>query len=191
MSNPRNHFHIQGNLAADPKVFTNDKGRSIELTVYVRNNYKSQNGQWESSKVVVKQFISNSKRDLTPAEKLKQGDKVVVDGSLRQEHFFDREGGEHYVMACVAENILPDESPSERAARLERTAARNAQGGYQPQPNQAPAQGYQAPAPQGQGYQAPVQQNQQPMMPPQMQQAPAQAPAQGFVPQQQNPNVPF
>jgi single-strand DNA-binding protein len=87
-----NHVVLTGNLTSDPEVKYLPSGMAVcKLRMAVNNNYKDKSGQWQEDTCFIDVDVWGSQAERI-AESCKKGSKVLVEGSLREDTWEDREG---------------------------------------------------------------------------------------------------
>lgn len=137
MSNPANFGVLTGRLAADPKFFSNsDNSATVKLSVYVRNNYKSKDGQVASQRVDVQRYIDASGRGAGVYQIIGQGDLVSINFAVKTNDYVDSSGQKIYGQILEIDNVQILESKSVTSARHNRNDSQNQQNQSQQQNNQ-------------------------------------------------------
>lgn len=147
MLNPTNIAITTGNLAAAPRVFTNDNGtRTVRFVVFANSG----SSKYKDDRVEFVAFLKEGQGKIY--DYLNKGDRVSVASRLTTNEWTDKHGEKRYDLIAVVNSITKLDSKRESEAR----AARGAEGGaaIQAQPEAAqpatqPAQPAQpmAPAP--------------------------------------------
>lgn len=100
-----NHADFAGNLTRDPELkFTKGGQAVVNLGVAINESYKDKNDEWQSSASFVDvaawgQLAENA------AATLKQGDRVVVRGKIKQQTWETDEGDKRSKIEFVADEI--------------------------------------------------------------------------------------
>lgn len=160
MSNPNNSANVIGNLASAPKIMPHANGTSgtALTTVYARNNYRNKDGNTDSVRVDLEEFISDVNKPGAYAF-LEEGMLVSVNYSIANADYTAKDGQQVYGMKLQVNRggIQMLESKADTTARQNRKA----QSVAQPQPQaqfqtQAPLQQTAMPQPSQNYAQAPV-----------------------------------
>jgi single-strand DNA-binding protein len=103
-----NRVIITGNLTADPEVKYLPSGTAVaKVRVAVNNNYKDKSGEWKEETCFVDVDVWGARAERIN-ETCKKGSKVLIDGSLREDTWEDREGNKRSkikIRAFAAEHI--------------------------------------------------------------------------------------
>lgn len=146
-----NRVILMGRLCADPELRQTQSGiANCKFRIAV-NRPKKQDGTQEADFISCTAWRSTAE---FVCRYFSKGSMIVIEGQLRNNDYTDGNGVKHYSMEVLADNVTFGESKNAGAAQQQ-----NQQGGYQPNPYQAPPQGYQNQPPQpppNQGYQAPA-----------------------------------
>ncbi len=103
-----NHVVLTGNLTTDPEIKYLPSGMAVcKLRVAVNNNYKDKSGQWQEDTCFLDVDVWGGWGERIN-ESCKKGSKVLIEGSLREDTWEDREGNKRSkikVRAQRAEHI--------------------------------------------------------------------------------------
>lgn len=111
-----NYGVLTGRLAKDPTVFENSDGsRHTAITVAVKNNFRSANGQFDVNFIDLEGYISaaqvetnkaNSKPENGVYAYMHKGDPISVAFSMRRNKYNDQKTGETvYKQVCFVDTI--------------------------------------------------------------------------------------
>jgi single-strand DNA-binding protein len=97
---------VIGNLTGDPELrFTANGAPVTTFTVASNERYKDQAGEWQDGQT---SFVRcNAWRDLAEhvAESVSKGDRVIVNGTLRQRDYETKEGEKRTVWEVAASEV--------------------------------------------------------------------------------------
>ena len=124
--NVNNFFVESGRLTKDPIISTNANGTGrVRLTLAVQDNFRSTNDKGE--KVKQSQFLNMealiSKDKMTAGDigvygHMHSGDKITVQGSIRNNDYTDKNGQKVYSLSLFIENVNLEESKSVTDRRM-------------------------------------------------------------------------
>lgn len=105
--NLRNEFKLIGRLTDDPVVFENTDGsKKVRLTLAVKDNFSSKDGQKGSQFLPCEGFISAdaaAKNGLGLYDKMHKGDMVAVSGQIQNNNWTGKDGTPHYELVLHIE----------------------------------------------------------------------------------------
>lgn len=126
MINLHNFFLQSGRLTKDPIISTNANGTGrVRITLAVQDNFKSLNDKGE--KVKQSQFLNLegliSKEKMAAGDTgvyghMHKGDKITVQGSIRNNDYENKDGVKVYSLCLFIENVNLEESKSVTDRRL-------------------------------------------------------------------------
>ncbi len=103
-----NRVTITGNLVADPEIKYLPSGTAVaKLRVAVNNNYKDKSGEWKEDTCFIDVDVWAQRAERIN-ETCRKGSKILVEGSLREDTWEDREGNKRSkikIRAFHAEHI--------------------------------------------------------------------------------------
>lgn len=103
-----NRVIITGNLVADPEVKYLPSGTAVaKIRVAVSNNYKDKSGEWQEDTCFIDADVWGKQAEWL-AESAHKGSKVLVEGTLKEDKWEDREGNRRskiLIRAFTAEHI--------------------------------------------------------------------------------------
>lgn len=109
--NVRNTFRLAGTVIDTPVAVDHpDGGRTIRFSLRTKNNYKLRDGQETYEELPVSVYrnadaVNDPKRGSGLAGTLQAGDKVAVQGSVRNNNWVDTQGHTHYELVLQVENV--------------------------------------------------------------------------------------
>lgn len=126
--NTNNFTFLTGRLVDNAKVFKNTNGSAtVTFRLAVKNNYLNADRTVGSQFIPVKRIlsakeISAGKLENGVLSRIHKGDKITVQGTLRNNNYTDKNGVQHYEIELHAETITFEES---KAVVDQRLANRN------------------------------------------------------------------
>lgn len=121
MANPANNGSVVGRLASDPKVFENKDGsKTVLVSVYSDNDYKSGDGSRGSVAVPLEAYFSKDAKGTGLFPYLGKGDLVAATYSVRSNDYTDAAGTKHYGISLRVESVTGLESKATVEARRAR-----------------------------------------------------------------------
>lgn len=137
MLNPTNIAITTGNLAAAPRVFTNDNGtRTVRFVVFANSG----SSKYKDDRVEFVAFLKEGQGKIY--DYLTKGDRVSVASRLTTNEWTDKHGEKRYDLIAVVNSITKLDSKRESEARAARGGAESYSAGNdgQAQPEMQPAQ---------------------------------------------------
>lgn len=124
--NVNNFFVESGRLTKDPIISTNANGTGrVRLTLAVQDNFRSTNDKGEKVKqsqfLNMEALISKDKMaagDIGVYGHMHSGDKITVQGSIRNNDYTDKNSQKVYSLSLFIENVNLEESKSVTDRRM-------------------------------------------------------------------------
>lgn len=106
-SRSMNHFCFVGNLSKDAEVKTSQAGKPFtRFSVAVNDSYKDIKGNWIKE---VSYFDCVSFSEYVSKLGLKKGDKVCIDGKVKQNKWQGQDGKTHYAVSFTVDHLTKGE----------------------------------------------------------------------------------
>ena len=107
MSNPNNYAILRGTLVRDPKLYEYKNGnKSVSMKIAVKNSWKNRDGEYGTQYIPVRASVDASVTDnKNPFLKVKEGDFVTMEISLRNKVIDGKDGKNHYEVEAFCETI--------------------------------------------------------------------------------------
>lgn len=109
--NIRNTFRIAGTVKDTPVAVDHpDGGRTIKFVIDAPNNYQLRDGTQTSEELPVAVYrnpdmMADPKQGPGVAGLLQAGDRVAVQGSIRNNNWVDTQGHKHFEVVLQVENV--------------------------------------------------------------------------------------
>lgn len=130
MAEGMNRVILFGNLGADPDLRATAGGTSVlKLRLATSENYKDKAGQWQE-RTEWHRVACFGRRAEALWQMLNNGDRILVEGSLRTSSYEDRDGNKRYTTEVVASNVvLAGGKSRERESEKHGSGSAGSQGG--------------------------------------------------------------
>lgn len=160
MSEGINRVFILGNLGADPELrFTQGGTGVLNMRVATTESYLDQDKQ-RRERTEWHTVVVWGKRGEALATFLKKGHSVLIEGSIRQSSYDDKDGIKRYKFEIYANNVVVTrgDQNGQRSGQTQHRETRaddrqGSRGGYSaPRQQQAPQPAHDAPPPEDFGY---------------------------------------
>ena len=115
--NLNNYGMVIGRISQAPVYFTNrDGSRKCRFSIAASNAYKSSDGNRKAQFVPIEAYISAETKS-TVYDLLAKGMFVTASYEVRNNHWIDRNGEQHYDIVLQADSVRIQESRSATEAR--------------------------------------------------------------------------
>lgn len=103
-----NKAEIGGYIGADPKITTFEDGRQVvKLVVATEESFKDRGGEWKQE-TTWHTIIAWSGKEMPPFVELRKGQRISVQGKIKNKSFEGRDGQMRYFHEILAFSIKMD-----------------------------------------------------------------------------------
>jgi len=103
-----NRVEIVGHVGTDPRVTTFEDGRQVvRLSVATDENFRDRNGEWRQE-AIWHTIVAWGGKDMPNFSDIRKGQRLSVNGKIRNKSFEGRDGQTKYVYEILAHSLKID-----------------------------------------------------------------------------------
>jgi len=100
-----NRVEITGTVGVEPRITTFEDGRQVvRLSVATDENYKERNGEWKQE-TTWHTVVAWSGKDMPNFSEIKKGQRVSIQGKIKNKSFEGRDGQTRYYYEILAYSL--------------------------------------------------------------------------------------
>ena len=100
-----NRVEIMGTVGVDPKMTTFEDGRQVlRLAVATEDGYKDRSGEWRME-TTWHNIVAWSGREMPPFVEIKKGQRIAIQGKIKNKSFEGRDGQTRYFYEVLAHSL--------------------------------------------------------------------------------------
>ena len=97
-----NKVIISGNITNDLELKESNNKHYLSFSLAVKRDYKNPQGEYETDFINISTFGNTSE---FISKYCKKGDRIMIEGNIRNSKYTDKEGKERYITNVLAEKV--------------------------------------------------------------------------------------